>query len=122
MVDSVETARAFGITFQSSRRAKFVGPGAKGVLEVTEDSFQSVLKDWFGLSCVLNNLNRGLGLPDGYPFVLSDPVIEKLRFVHDVISHPEKGTEVPAEKPAAERPAAAAPQSPREAATTAAGL
>jgi len=34
---------------------------------------------------MLNNLNRGLGLPDSYPFLLSDPVIEKLRFVHDTI-------------------------------------
>jgi hypothetical protein len=29
----------------------------------------------------LNNLTRGLGLADAYPFVLSAPVIEKLRFV-----------------------------------------
>ena len=34
---------------------------------------------------MLNNLNRGLGLPDGYPFVLSTPAIEKFRFVHEVI-------------------------------------
>ena len=35
---------------------------------------------------MLNNLNRGLGVPDAYPFVLSQPAIEKLRFVHDVIA------------------------------------
>jgi hypothetical protein len=34
---------------------------------------------------VLNNLNRGLGLADSYPFVLSPRVIEKLRFIHDTI-------------------------------------
>jgi hypothetical protein len=33
----------------------------------------------------LNNLNRGLGLADSYPFVLSPRVIEKLRFIHDTI-------------------------------------
>jgi hypothetical protein len=37
---------------------------------------------------VLNNHNRGLGLPDGYPFVLSPPAIEKLRFVHDTVGSP----------------------------------
>jgi hypothetical protein len=26
-----------------------------------------------------------LGLADGYPFVLSPPVIEKLRFIHNVV-------------------------------------
>ena len=39
----------------------------------------------FGLVNVMNNLNRGLGLPDGYPFVLSAPTIDKLRFVHETI-------------------------------------
>jgi hypothetical protein len=31
-------------------------------------------------------LSRGLGLPDSYPFVLSTPVIEKLRFIHRVLT------------------------------------
>jgi hypothetical protein len=35
---------------------------------------------------VLNNLNRSLGLPDGYPFILAPPVLDKLRFVHDTIA------------------------------------
>ena len=48
--------------------------------------FDRLIESWFPLTYVLNNLNRGLGLPDGYPFVLSPPAIEKLRFVHDVIS------------------------------------
>jgi len=33
----------------------------------------------------LNNLNRGMGLADGYPFVISAPVIEKLQFVHEIV-------------------------------------
>ena len=47
--------------------------------------FDAMIADWFSLTYVLNNLNRGLGLLDAYPFVLSNPAIEKLRFVHDVI-------------------------------------
>jgi hypothetical protein len=30
-------------------------------------------------------LNRGMGLPDLYPFVLSTPVMDKLRFIHEMI-------------------------------------
>ena len=41
---------------------------------------------WYSLTYVLNNLNRGLGLPDGYPFVLSPAAVEKLRVVHEVIA------------------------------------
>jgi hypothetical protein len=34
----------------------------------------------------LNSINRSMGLPDLYPFVLSSAVIAKLRFVYEVIS------------------------------------
>ena len=44
-----------------------------------------MIDNWFPLTYMLNNLNRGLGLPDGYPFVLSAPAIDKLRFVHETV-------------------------------------
>jgi ferric-dicitrate binding protein FerR (iron transport regulator) len=37
------------------------------------------------LTYVMNNLSRGLGLSDNYPFVLSSTVIQKLRFIYDTI-------------------------------------
>ena len=42
--------------------------------------------NWFPLTYALNSLNRGLGLPDLYPYVLSPTAIEKLRLVHEVIT------------------------------------
>ncbi len=45
------------------------------------EDFDSLVTDWTALTYVLNNLTRGLGLADAYPFVLSTPVIDKLRFV-----------------------------------------
>ena len=48
--------------------------------------FSSLINHWFPLTYALNNFNRGLGLPDAYPFVLSAPAIAKLQYVHDVIS------------------------------------
>jgi hypothetical protein len=50
------------------------------VLARVED-FDSLVTDWSALTYVLNNLTRGLGLADAYPFVLSTAVIDKLRFV-----------------------------------------
>jgi hypothetical protein len=41
---------------------------------------------WLSLTYVLNDFNRGLGLQDAYPFVLTDPVIDKLEFVHDTVA------------------------------------
>ena len=53
-------------------------------------AFDKVLEQWLPLTCALNSLNRGMGLPDLYPFVLSGPAIEKLQFVHEVVH--ESGT------------------------------
>jgi len=33
----------------------------------------------------MNSLNRAMGNPDLYPFVLSPAVVAKLGFVHDVV-------------------------------------
>jgi len=49
-------------------------------------SFDRMIEAWFPLTYILNNLNRGLGLPDGYPFVLSELAFEKLRFIHETVS------------------------------------
>ena len=50
------------------------------------DDFDELIAAWFPLTNALNSLNRSMGLADLYPFVLSEPAIEKLRFVHDVVA------------------------------------
>jgi hypothetical protein len=51
------------------------------------DNFDDLLKGWIPLTVTLNSLNRSMGLRDPYPFVLSEMVTLKLRFVHEVIEH-----------------------------------
>ena len=34
----------------------------------------------------MNDLNRSMGLGDAYPFSLNEAVVEKLRFVHELVS------------------------------------
>jgi hypothetical protein len=84
MTDTLETAAACGLSLRP-RRADEPSLSAGGQ-ERPRGSFEEKVDAWFPLTYVLNNLNRGLGLPDGYPFVLSTPVVEKLRFVHDAIA------------------------------------
>jgi hypothetical protein len=48
-------------------------------------TFDQIRDRWFPLTYVLNSLNRGMGLPDAYPFVLSTPALDKLRYVHEVV-------------------------------------
>jgi len=84
MTDALETAAACGLALRPHRPDE---PALKtDAPNSPRASFDQMIKDWFPLTYVLNNLNRGLGLPDSYPFVLSTPVIDKLRFVHEAVN------------------------------------
>ena len=83
MIDTLETARDAGIILETAP----YGPDHLSPvpdLKSTE-RFDDLLGAWFPLTFALNNINRGVGYPDIYPFYLSAPVIEKLKFVHQVI-------------------------------------
>lgn len=49
-------------------------------------SFADLLAAWLPLTVALNEVNRSMGRPDLYPFVLPPPVVEKLTFVHDLVT------------------------------------
>jgi len=81
MVDALETARSVGLSVKPQRRDEPVLLiEAKAPANRVID-FDELVEEWLSLTYVLNNLTRGLGLADAYPFVLSKPVVEKLRFV-----------------------------------------
>ncbi len=85
IVDTVETAGSFGISLRPRHpdaRAMTADPRNFGN---SHPEFDRILEHWLPLTYALNELNRGVGIPDLYPFVLSAPAIEKLRFVHDVL-------------------------------------
>jgi hypothetical protein len=47
---------------------------------------EALMQRWSEFAVVLNSLNRCMGLPDAYPFVLSGKADEKIAFVHGAIS------------------------------------
>lgn len=83
MIDVTETATSCGVELRPHRIDE-------PTLQRTREEFPSadfevMLQAWFPLTYLLNNLNRSLGLPDPYPFLLATPAIDKLRFVHRLI-------------------------------------
>jgi hypothetical protein len=46
---------------------------------------QTIVDNWVPLAAMLNNLNRAMGHPDAYPFILTPQVIDKLGFVHALV-------------------------------------
>ncbi|MDB5339019.1 MAG: hypothetical protein JWN70_4638 [Planctomycetaceae bacterium] len=85
MSDALQTAASTGLVLRPRDSAEPTVSHAM-LKESAEGSFDRMLDAWFPLTYVINNLNRGLGLADGYPFVLSPPVVEKLRFIHETIA------------------------------------
>lgn len=91
IVDMVETAASFGITLNPEHpEAKAVKADLATVSDL-QSEFGKVLEYWLPLTSALNSLNRGMGLPDLYPFVLSGPVIQKLEFINELILQMRSG-------------------------------
>ena len=86
IIDALETAAASGLWLRPQRDDEPALRPGRDLRDGHPAEFDRLLENWFPLTYVLNNLNRGLGLPDGYPFVLSPSAVAKLRFVHDTIA------------------------------------
>ncbi|MPN18010.1 hypothetical protein SDC9_165368 [bioreactor metagenome] len=86
MVDLLETAASYGtcITVPDI-------PGAgqqliQNPLGPVPPDFSVMQSQWVPLTLLHNSLNRSLGHGDAYPFAISGPAWDKLRFVHETIS------------------------------------
>jgi hypothetical protein len=77
ITDTLETAHDYGLNVDG-RAVLPTGPG--------EPYFGALMADWSHLTDMMNALNRSMGLPDAYPFFLSDTATRKLAFVHDLIA------------------------------------
>jgi hypothetical protein len=89
MVDALETAGAAGLALRPKRPDEPSMAPPSDPLNPELRDFDAMIESWLSLTYVLNNLSRGLGLADSYPFLLSAPAIDKLRFIHETID--EKG-------------------------------
>ncbi len=53
---------------------------------VDESDFRKNMEQWLSTTFRLNQLGRSIGSGDLYPFVLTEGVIAKMEFIHDVIA------------------------------------
>jgi hypothetical protein len=83
MVDALETAADCGLSLRPARADEPSMTKVSPRVSSGELGFQQLIDRWFPLTYALNNFNRGLGLPDAYPFVLSAPAISKLQFAYE---------------------------------------
>ncbi len=82
MVDTLETAGSFGLAVvpKASKGLK-----ARTDFDAHRADMARLVDAWIPLTFAANSMNRSMGLPDLYPFVLSKAAITKLTFVHACI-------------------------------------
>jgi len=102
IVDTLEMAGWFGL-----RVSPVVTDDAAYRSMVDFDPFAAVSIDqlvhrWLPIAGAVNNINRCMGQPDLYPFVLTPAVIHKLGFVHGLIRHAGHSAREPASQAAPE--------------------
>jgi hypothetical protein len=85
IIDTMEMAHAFGVRVRPRRgdtrwlEANIEVNPYEGV------PIERIIDNWLPLTFALNSINRSMGQPDLYPFIITPPVIEKLGFVHNLV-------------------------------------
>lgn len=92
IVDTLETASSFGLRVQPKLDNTGMLHAKIDFDPYKEGDITRIIDDWLPLAFAVNSLNRSMGQPDLYPFVLSPAVITKLGFIHDLV----RGNEMPA--------------------------
>lgn len=85
IVDTLEMAAAFGLRVQPRVSQEETLMAEIDLDPYQSDSIQDIIDAWLPLTFAVNSLNRAMGNPDLYPFVLSPTVIDKLGLVHQMV-------------------------------------
>jgi hypothetical protein len=86
ITDTLEMVRALKIPLarlETDAGDELAEVGGAGI---SPEPFERTLARWLVLSEASNSINRCMGLPDLYPFVISPVAAEKLGFVHELLA------------------------------------
>lgn len=84
VMDMVETAYFFGLKVNPASPIKDV-QAEVSYDPYTENDFDVIVNTCVPLSFAVNSINRAMGVPDVYPFVISPAVVEKMKFIHQLL-------------------------------------
>ncbi|MEP3390723.1 MAG: putative zinc-binding metallopeptidase [Reichenbachiella sp.] len=84
IMDITETSYYFGLEVNPNKGFS----GMKGSISFDPyeaDDFGRIVKDCIPVLFAVNSINRSMGIPDAYPFVINQSVIDKMTFIHQLI-------------------------------------
>ena len=84
IMDMVETAHFFGLKVEPKKLLRDLTTRIS-FDPYTVDDFDEIISKCVPLSFAVNSINRAMGIPDVYPFVITPKVIDKMKFVHRLL-------------------------------------
>lgn len=81
IMDMVETAYFFRLHVKPKGSSKELKTRVS-FDPYNKKNFNEIIKTCVPLSFAVNSINRAMGIPDVYPFIISPKIIEKLNFIH----------------------------------------
>lgn len=84
IMDMAETAFYYGISVNPDVKEKSLR-GSFTFDPYEKRDFEKIYQNWAPISFAINSLNRSMGVPDAYPFVVSSAVVTKMKFIHTLI-------------------------------------
>jgi hypothetical protein len=112
IVDTLETASTFGLRIHPMATKNKALHADLDFDPYHAGSVKPLIAAWLPLTFALNNLNRSMGYSDLYPFILSESVIRKMQFIHEVIHASQVQRKAPGRRRGFFRRAAAPEQPP----------
>lgn len=85
ILDTLETAYEFGLQVQPPNPSHQALATQASLAPYQHGNFEDILNQYLPLTFAVNNLNRSMGQPDLYPFIIAPAVREKLSFIHQVV-------------------------------------
>ena len=85
IVDTLEMAGDFGIRITP---AITTDPAMRTAIPSSpqlDQDIDNLIEAWLPLTYAINSLNRVMGLPDFYPFVIAPPVVAKMDYIHGLV-------------------------------------
>lgn len=84
IMDMVETAHFFGLKVNPINKNKNMKAAVTFDPYLKED-FETIVRKCMPLSFAVNSINRAMGIPDVYPFVITPVVIKKMTFIYELL-------------------------------------
>jgi hypothetical protein len=82
-MDIVETAHFIGLNMDPPDILRDMASKAT-IDPYTIQDFNTIIKTSVPLSFAVNSINRAMGIPDVYPFVVTQPIVQKMNFIHNL--------------------------------------